>query len=55
MNMQRFQIFAWKIVLGGYYILFTINNKTIPVIPDVLVILAGVSSLGYVAAKPVEA
>lgn len=55
MNMQRFQVFAWNLVLGGYYIIFTINNKTMPVIPDVLLTLAGVSSLGYVAAKPSEA
>ncbi|RYU91631.1 hypothetical protein EWM62_06745 [Mucilaginibacter terrigena] len=55
MNMQRFQIFAWNIVLGGYYIIFTINNKTMPMIPDVLLTLAGISSLGYVASKPAEA
>lgn len=55
MNMQRFQVFAWNLVLGGYYIIFTINNKTMPVIPDVLLTLAGVSSLGYVVAKPSEA
>ncbi|MDP9048680.1 MAG: hypothetical protein M3N14_11120 [Bacteroidota bacterium] len=54
MNMQRFQIFAWNIVLGGYFIVFTINNKTMPVIPDVLLALAGVSSLTYVAGKPAE-
>ncbi|MBE9665716.1 hypothetical protein [Mucilaginibacter boryungensis] len=54
MNMQRFQIFAWNLVLGGYFIIFVINNKTMPVIPDVLLTLAGVSSLGYVAAKPTE-
>lgn len=54
MNMQRFQIFAWNIVLGGYFIVFTINNKTMPVIPDVLLTLAGVSSLTYVAVKPSE-
>ncbi len=55
MNMQRFQTFAWNLVLGGYYVIFTINNKTMPVIPDVLLMLAGVSSLGYVASKPSEA
>jgi hypothetical protein len=53
--MQRFQIVAWNIVLGVYYTSFTFSNKTMPVIPDVLLMLAGVSSLTYVAAKPTEA
>jgi xanthosine utilization system XapX-like protein len=53
-NMQRFQIVAWNIVLGVYYILYTIHNKTMPVIPDVLLYLAGISSFTYVAAKPTE-
>lgn len=53
-NMQRFQIFAWNIVLGVYFIIYTINNKTMPTFPDVLLYLSGISSLSYVAAKPTE-
>jgi uncharacterized membrane protein (UPF0136 family) len=50
-NMQRFQILAWNIVLGAYFTYFTFHNKTMPVILDVL---AGMSSLTYVVAKPTE-
>lgn len=53
-NMQRFQILAWNIVLGAYFTYFTFHNKTMPVIPDVLLTLAGMSSLTYVVAKPTE-
>jgi hypothetical protein len=54
-NMQRFQTVAWNVVLGTYYTIYTFHNKTMPEIPDVLLMLAGVSSLSYVAAKPTEA
>jgi hypothetical protein len=54
-NMQRFQTVAWNVVLGVYYTIYTFHNKTMPEIPDVLLMLAGVSSLSYVAAKPTEA
>ncbi|HEY4325100.1 MAG TPA: hypothetical protein VGN20_13980 [Mucilaginibacter sp.] len=53
-NMQRFQIVAWNVVLGAYYTVYTVHNKTMPIIPDVLLTLAGLSSLTYVAAKPTE-
>lgn len=53
-NMQRFQIVAWNIILGGYFTFFTFHNKTMPIIPDVLLTLAGMSSLTYVVAKPTE-
>jgi hypothetical protein len=53
-NMQRFQIFAWNIVLGVYFIIYTINNKTMPTFPDVLLYLSGISSFSYVAGKPTE-
>lgn len=51
---QRTQNAAWTLVLGLYLIYYTISNKTLPTYPDVLLYLTGVSSLGYVAAKPTE-
>lgn len=51
---QRVQNAAWTLVLGLYLIYYTISNKTLPTYPDVLLYLTGVSSLGYVAAKPTE-
>ncbi|MDB5128026.1 hypothetical protein [Mucilaginibacter sp.] len=54
LNMQRFQIFAWNIVLGTYFLVYTFNNKSMPTFPDVLLLLAGMSSLTYVSAKPTE-
>jgi xanthosine utilization system XapX-like protein len=53
-NMQRFQILAWNIVLGAYFTFYTFKNKTMPVIPDVLLSLSGLSALTYVVAKPTE-
>ncbi|HTD39282.1 MAG TPA: hypothetical protein VK671_01590 [Mucilaginibacter sp.] len=53
-NIQRFQTVAWNVVLGAYFTFYTFQNKTMPVFPDVLLTLAGVSSLTYVAAKPTE-
>ncbi|MES2266597.1 MAG: hypothetical protein V4520_07540 [Bacteroidota bacterium] len=54
LNMQRFQIFAWNIVLGVYFLIYTFNNKSMPDFPNVLLILAGLSSITYVSAKPTE-
>jgi len=51
---QRVQNAAWTLVLGLYLVYYTISNKTLPTYPDVLLYLTGVSSLGYVAAKPTE-
>jgi len=51
---QRVQNAAWTVVLGLYLIYYTISNKTLPTYPDVLLYLTGISSLGYVAAKPTE-
>jgi hypothetical protein len=54
LNMQRFQIFAWNLVLGLYFLYYTVINRTMPNFPDVLLLLAGLSSLSYVSAKPTE-
>lgn len=51
---QRVQNAAWTLVLGLYLVYYTISNKTLPSYPDVLLYLTGISSLGYVAAKPTE-
>ena len=51
---QRVQNAAWTLVLGLYLIYYTISNKTLPVYPDALLFLTGISSFAYVAAKPTE-
>ena len=54
LSIQRFQIFAWNLVLGLYFLYYTVSNRTMPNFPDVLLLLAGLSSLSYVSAKPTE-
>jgi hypothetical protein len=53
-SVQRIQIFAWNLVLGLYFIIYTINNKSMPVFSDTMLLLAGFSSLSYLGAKPPE-
>jgi hypothetical protein len=53
-SVQRVQNAAWTLVLGLYLVYYTISNKTLPTYPDMLLYLTGISSLAYVAAKPIE-
>jgi hypothetical protein len=53
-SVQRIQIFAWNLVLGLYFIVYTIKNKSMPVFSEVLLVLAGFSSLSYLGAKSPE-
>jgi len=53
-SVQRIQIFAWNLVLGMYFIIYTINNKSMPEFSSTLLFLAGFSSLAYLGAKPPE-
>ncbi len=53
-SVQRIQIAAWNLALGIYFVYYTIDNKTMPVFPDALLALVGVSSVGYVAGKRAE-
>jgi len=53
-SVQRIQTAVWNLVLGIYFVYYTIDNKAMPVFPDALLILAGVSSVGYVASKRAE-
>jgi hypothetical protein len=53
-SVQRIQIFAWNLLLGIYFISYTINNKSMPVFSETLLFLAGFSSLSYLGAKPPE-
>ncbi|MBC8051662.1 MAG: hypothetical protein H7Y13_01215 [Sphingobacteriaceae bacterium] len=41
----------WNLVFGIYFISFTIDNKTMPVFSDTLLVLAGVSSTFYLGSK----
>lgn len=50
-TIPRIQIFIWNIVLGIYFIFFTIGNKEMPVFSDTLLYLAGFSSLSYLSGK----
>lgn len=53
-SVQRVQTAVWNLAMGIYFIYYTIDNKAMPVFPDVLLTLAGVSSLAYVAGKGTE-
>ena len=53
-SVQRIQIFAWNLLLGVYFIFYTINNKTMPEFSTTLLFMAGFSSLSYLGAKPPE-
>jgi hypothetical protein len=53
-SVQRIQVFAWNIVLGLYFIIYTVINKTMPVFSSTLLFLAGISSASYVGTKMPE-
>jgi hypothetical protein len=53
-SVQRIQTAVWNLVLGIYFVYYTMDNKAMPVFPDALLALAGVSSVGYVASKRAE-
>ncbi|MFI5157408.1 MAG: hypothetical protein ACHQF4_00995 [Sphingobacteriales bacterium] len=53
-SVQRIQVFAWNIVLGLYFIIYTVINKTMPVFSSTLLFLAGISSISYVGTKMPE-
>lgn len=50
-SVQRTQIVAWNLVLGIYFIFYTINNKDMPEFSYTLLFLAGVSSASYLTGK----
>ncbi|WP_426667081.1 hypothetical protein ACPPVU_13735 [Mucilaginibacter sp. McL0603] len=53
-SVQRIQSFAWNLVLGLYFITYTIANKSMPVFSSTLLFLAGISSASYVGTKVPE-
>lgn len=53
-SVQRIQAFAWNLVLGVYFIIFTINNKSMPEFSTTILFLAGISSASYLGAKGPE-
>ncbi len=53
-SVQRIQTAVWNLVLGIYFVYYTMDNKSMPVFPDALLALAGVSSVGYVTSKRAE-
>jgi hypothetical protein len=50
-SIPRIQTFAWNLVLGLYFIVYTIVHKAMPVFSDTLLFLAGFSSVSYLGAK----
>ncbi|MDP9048720.1 MAG: hypothetical protein M3N14_11320 [Bacteroidota bacterium] len=50
-SVQRIQVFAWNLVLGLYFIIFTITTKSMPVFSSTLLFLAGITSASYVGVK----
>jgi len=50
-SIPRIQTFAWNLVLGLYFIAYTIAHKSMPVFSDTLLFLAGFSSISYLGAK----
>lgn len=50
-SVQRVQAFAWNLILGIYFVIYTINNKEMPEFSSTLLFLAGFSSTSYLAAK----
>lgn len=53
-SMHRIQVFAWNLVLGMYFIIYTFSNKSMPEFSTTLLFLAGISSASYLAAKGPE-
>jgi hypothetical protein len=50
-SVQRIQVFSWNLLLGVYFVIYTVTNKTMPEFPPTLLLLAGFSSTAYLAAK----
>jgi hypothetical protein len=50
-SVQRTQVVAWNLVLGVYFIFYTINNKDMPEFSPTLLFLAGISSASYLTGK----
>ena len=50
-SVQRIQAFSWNLILGFYFVVYTILNKTMPEFSSTLLFLAGFSSSAYLAAK----
>ncbi|MEO8793854.1 MAG: hypothetical protein ABI390_00235 [Daejeonella sp.] len=53
-SVQRTQTAMWNIVFGIYFVIYTINNKTMPYFSETLLVLSGVSSSFYLGSKLVE-
>jgi hypothetical protein len=53
-SVQRTQTFLWNLVLGIYFIIYVISNKSMPVFDNTLLVLAGVSSVLYLTSKGPE-
>lgn len=53
-SVQRVQTAMWNLVFGVYFIWFLIDNKTMPVFSETLLLLSGVSSTFYLGSKMVE-
>lgn len=53
-SVQRIQTFAWNLVLGMYFIIYTFTNKSMPEFSTTLLFLAGISSASYLSAKGPE-
>ena len=50
-SVQRVQIFAWNLILGIYFVGYTINNKTMPEFSETMLLLMGISSASYLGNK----
>lgn len=53
-SVQRTQVALWNAVLGIYFMWYVVNNKSMPVFDNTLLILAGVSSVLYLTSKGPE-
>jgi hypothetical protein len=50
-SIHRIQAFTWNLVLGLYFVIYTVLYKTMPVFSETLLFLAGISSLSYLGGK----
>lgn len=53
-SVQRTQTILWNFILGIYFIWYVVSNKSMPVFDNILLLLAGVSSLMYLTSKGAE-
>lgn len=53
-SVQRIQAFAWNLVLGLYFIIYTVGSRNMPEFSSTLLFLAGITSASYVGTKPSE-